>query len=166
MRYAKHSLFVALAGTLLISCERQHQTTSHQTQPSEVTAQEALQAPLTTSASPSDVFKLGSEEISQLPQKALLGDADAAQQLAAHYDQAEDKARAKYWSRIALENGSPGAMVGYAMRLESGGGNENCLRALYWYKRAAAVNKSAAEGLEGFQADWSACIERHGAVPE
>ena len=81
-----------------------------------------------------------------LKRKALLGDGDAAMQLA-NSEIKTNRANMIYWYRVAAENGSNVGQYNYGTFLVSDSKDRaDCIRALFWFKKAAAAgNKYAAD---------------------
>src|SRR5690606_22993102 len=79
-----------------------------------------------------------------LKRKALLGDGDAAMQLA-NAEIKTNRANMIYWYRVAAENGSGTGQYNYGTFLVSDSkGQADCIRALFWFKKAAATGNTYA----------------------
>lgn len=84
-----------------------------------------------------------------LKYRALLGDADAAIELAnaAIKTNHEEMVR---WYKVAAENGSPVGQYNYATFLVSDSKSvDDCVRALFWFKSAAASGNAYAKDYIG-----------------
>lgn len=84
-------------------------------------------------------------QLDSYSKKALLGDGEAAFSIYLHYNFGLDLRNGDFWLRIAAENGDFSGMLVYAYVLLDIPRREECLRALYWVKRAEAAANSETE---------------------
>jgi hypothetical protein len=78
-------------------------------------------------------------EVNDRRRLALGGDARSAYDLFRHFQQSGDPVEAERWARIGAENGEQRSMMFLAYLYEMQGGQDGCLRAVYWLKRAKGV---------------------------
>jgi hypothetical protein len=128
-----------------------------------------------TPRSPADAVSTGQEhlilrddELGELRQAGLDGNAAAAARVASHYAELsiEDRRHmqdASMWISIAAENGNLACMVLKAKELYEVGGQDNCQRAMFWLRRAdsLATNQEEKDHVQSWMkqvsSDSSAC---------
>ena len=114
--------------------------------------------------------QLGEADVSRLTIQAYAGDPASAWLLRQYYASftPTPSETVSDWELLAAENGDKSGASFYAARLEALGGEQNCLRAKFWYERAFAYSMSsgAAEdvsiraNLESLAQNWQMCLNR------
>ena len=116
--------------------------------------------------------QVSAAELEKLKRQAWGGDADSGYLVMLYFEGLPHPSSQDIdtWVQIAAENGSGAAASILAANLMNLGGEQNCLRAKFWFERAADLeggNRSAATTIKQDLGDlaehWAGCIER-GAV--
>ena len=113
--------------------------------------------------------QLGPSQLAQLKRQGWGGDASSAYLMMLYFEDLAPGGSKDVdtWVQIAAENGSGPAASVLASRLVSLGGEQNCLRAKFWFEKAALLvsdNPDAVATIKLNLADlagnWAGCLER------
>jgi TPR repeat protein len=114
-------------------------------------------------------WQLSATQLNQLRRQAWGGDPQSALLLMQYFEDASSSSghEVEVWRQTAAENGSGVAAAMLASSLMGLGGEQNCLRAKFWFERAAqldAHNPAAVTttkaNLEVLGEGWEGCLER------